>query len=316
MSILEPIEPAPSMQLVKTGWIARLRGIFAGNRAATVGAIVIAISILIAVIGPWIAPYGPREQVGPPFGAPSWAHPLGLDDGGADMLSLLLIGTRTSLLVGFAAAVVAGLVGGAVGVLAGYAGGRIDGLLMRLTDYALVVPALPLMIVVAALWGPSLSHIVLVIGLTVWAPTARTIRSQTLTVRQRGFVQRSLAQGARHPRVLARHVLPQLAPLLSATTVLTISTAIFYEAALAFLGLADPNTISWGKLIANAFERSATSAGAWWAIIPPGICIAIVVLGASLVGSAIEDAFNPRLKTPHVSPRTFRIRKAAKAPRR
>jgi peptide/nickel transport system permease protein len=100
-------------------------------------------------------------------------------------------------------------------------------------------------------------------------------------------------------------------PLLVATTVLTVSTAIFYEAALAFLGLADPNIISWGRLIANAFERSATSAGAWWAIVPPGICIAIVVLGASLLGNAVEDTFNPRLKTPHISPLTFRIRRPA-----
>jgi peptide/nickel transport system permease protein len=310
MSALEPLQ-APAQVPIESSRraFARIRSTFAHNRAAAFGAIVLLLFVVVAVIGPLIAPYGVHEKVGPLYGKPSWAHPLGLDDGGEDMLSLMLIGTRSSLVVGFAAAVVAGLVGGAVGLISGYAGGLVDGALMRLTDYVLVIPALPLMIVVAALWGPSLFHIVLVIGLTVWAATARTIRAQALTVRERGFVRRSQSQGAGHLRVLWRHMLPQLTPLLVATTVLTISTAIFYEAALAFLGLADPNIMSWGRLIANAFDRSATSAGAWWAIVPPGVCIAVVVLGASLVGNALEDAFNPRLKTPHVSPRTFRIRR-------
>jgi len=310
MSALEPIETPHEPVLVTPASAGRLRAVFAGNRAATAGAIVLVAFVVIAIVGPMLAPYGARQQVGPLFGHPSWGHPVGLDDGGDDMLSLLLIGTRSSLIVGFAAAVVAGLVGGAIGIVAGYAGGLLDGALMRFTDYVLVIPALPLMIVVAALWGPSLSHIVLVIGLTVWAPTARTIRAQALTVRERVFVRRSQAQGASHLRVLRRHMIPQLMPLLVATTVLTVSTAIFYEAALAFLGLADPNIISWGRLIANAFERSATSAGAWWAIVPPGVCIAIVVLAASLVGNAVEDTFNPRLKTPHISPLTFRIRRS------
>jgi peptide/nickel transport system permease protein len=285
-----------------------LWGMVRERKSAAVGAFVLVVLALGAVLAPWIAPYGLHDQVGEPFGAPSWSHPFGLDDGGIDMLTLLLWATRISLVVGLAATFVAMVIGGAVGVVAGYFGGRVDGLLMRITDYFLVIPDVPLMIVVAAIWGPSLFHIIIVIGILLWTSTARITRAQVMSVRERVFVKRARALGAGHTRIVARHVFPQIAPLLIANTVLTIAVAIFDETALAFLGLGDPSRISLGKMIENAFERAAISAGAWWAIVLPGLVVVILILGCTLLGQALEDALNPRLRVAHVGARTFRLR--------
>jgi peptide/nickel transport system permease protein len=200
------------------------------------------------------------------------------------------------------------LIGGTVGVLAGYFGGRTDLVLMRITDYFLVIPDVPLMIVVAAIWGPSLFHIVVVIGILLWTSTARVIRAQVKSVRERVYVKRARSLGAGHLRILFRHVVPQVAPLLIANTVLTIAVAIFDETALAFLGLGDPSRTSLGKMIENAFQRAAISSGAWWAIVPPGALVALIILSCSLIGGALEDALNPRLRVAHLSARTFRLR--------
>jgi len=274
--------------------------------SAAVGAVVFLLIVLMAVLAPVIAPYGLHEQVGPSFGPPSKQFPLGLDDGGIDMVTLLEWGTRVSLVVGLAAAAVAIFIGGTVGVVAGYFGGKTDGILMRTTDYFLVIPDVPLMIVVAAIWGPSLFHIIVVIGILLWASTARIVRSQVKSVRERGYVKRVRSLGAGHGRTLGRHVLPQVAPLLIANTVLTISVAIFDETALAFLGLSDPSKISLGKMIKNGFDAGAISVGAWWAIVPPGVLVTIMILSLSLIGQAMEDALNPRLRVSHLSVRRFR----------
>ena len=276
--------------------------------SAVVGAVLLLLVLLGAVLAPVLAPYGLHEQAGPVFGHQSWSHPLGLDDGGIDIVTLLMWGARTSLVVGFAATFVSMVIGGAVGVAAGYFGGKVDTVLMRITDYFLVIPDVPLMIVVAAIWGPSLFHIVIVIGILLWTSTARVIRAQVKSVRERVYVKRARALGAGHARIVFRHVLPQVAPLLIANTVLTIAVAIFDETALSFLGLGDPSRISLGKMIENAFQRAAISTGAWWAIIPPGALVAVIILSCSLVGGAIEDALNPRLRVAHLSARSFRLR--------
>jgi peptide/nickel transport system permease protein len=276
--------------------------------AASVGAAIVTIFVVLAILAPWVAPYGLHEQVGPVYGHPSAKHWLGLDDGGVDMVTLLIYGARISLIVGFAATLVSTLLGGGIGILAGYFGGATDSILMRITDYFLVIPDVPLMIVVAAIWGPSLNHIILVIGLLLWTGTARVIRAQVKSVRERVYVKRARSLGAGNIRIIFRHILPQIAPLLIANVVLTVAVAIFDETALAFLGLGDPSKISWGKLIENAFERTAISAGAWWAIVPPGLAVALVIMGCSLLGSAIEDALNPRLKVAHLSVKRFRLR--------
>jgi peptide/nickel transport system permease protein len=276
--------------------------------SAVIGLTVLLTIVVVALLAPLIAPYGLHDEVGPVFGHPSWSHPLGLDDGGIDMVTLLMWGARISLVVGFAATLVSMLVGGAVGVLAGYFGRWVDVVLMRITDYFIAIPDVPLMIVVAAIWGPSLFHIVMVIGLLLWTSTARVIRAQVKSVRERVYVQRARSIGAGHVRIIFRHVLPQIAPLLIANTVLTIAVAIFDETALAFLGLGDPSRISLGKVIQNAFQRTAVSSGAWWAIVPPGALVALLILSCSLIGQTLEDALNPRLRVAHLSARRFRLR--------
>lgn len=298
---------APPPRRGRRGWLWR---VVAESFQAKVGLGVLASFILLAVLAPWIMPYDVHTQVGPVYAPPSLEHPLGLDDGGIDMLSLLIQGGRISLIVGFAATLVAMVIGGGIGVVAGYFGGWIDTVLMRITDYFLVIPDLPLAIIVAAVWGASLTHLIFVIALLLWTTTARIVRAQVKSVRERVYVKRARSQGASDARIILRHVLPQIGPLLMANTILTVAVAIFDETALSFLGLGDPTAITWGSIIQFAFLRTAISAGAWWAVIPAGLCVALAIMGCFWLGQAIEDALNPRLKVSHLSPRTFRLERA------
>jgi peptide/nickel transport system permease protein len=271
------------------------------------GLTVLVLFVLIALLSPLLAP-DPKAQVGAVFEAPSGTHPLGTDGGGADMFKLLIAGARVSLIVGFAAAVVSALIGGSIGLLSGFFGGKVDTILMRFTDYVIVIPDVPLMIVAAALFGRSLTNIILIIGVIYWTTTARLIRSQVKSVRERVYVKRSRALGAGNTRLISKHVLPQVAPLLIANTVLLVAYAIFAETFITFLGLGDPSLISWGRLIENAFTDDALLNEAWWAIVPPGVCVACVVLACMMVGQATEDSLNPRLSVGHLSVRRFGLR--------
>jgi peptide/nickel transport system permease protein len=270
------------------------------RKGLCLGLVILSIFALLAILAPLLEPYSTQSASGPIFGAPSAAHPLGLDDGGVDVLSSLIAGARGSMLVAVSATLLSTMIGATIGVVAGYFGGHVDGILMRVTDYFIVVPVLPLMVVIGAVWGPSLSHVIIVIGALLWTSTARVMRAQVLTVKQRAFVLRARAMGAGPRRVIWHHVLPQVRGLLVANAVITVAVAVFFESALAFLNLESPNTVSWGTMIALAFQRAAVTAGAWWAIVPPGACIALVVLACSLVGSSLEDAGNPRLLAPHI----------------
>jgi peptide/nickel transport system permease protein len=272
------------------------------------GLTVLLLFILVAIFAPFLEPYNPREKTGAVYEPPSSAHWLGTDDGGADMLSLVIAGSRVSLIVGFSAALVAMLIGGTIGLWSGFYGGKSDTVLMRITDYVLVIPDIPLMIVIAALFGRSLTNIILIIGIIYWTSTARLIRAQTKSVRERAYVMRARALGAGNQRLIGKHVLPQVLPLLIANTVLTVAIAIFAETYITFLGLGDPALISWGKLIENAFKGNAVLNDAWWAIVPPGVCVTLVILACTMIGMAMEDALNPRLRVGHLSVRRFRLR--------
>jgi peptide/nickel transport system permease protein len=274
--------------------------------APTVGVGILAVAAICALLGPLIAPYGPHEQVGATFAPPSAAHPFGLDGSGVDVLSLVILGARISLLVGVVATVVSVLIGAVVGVVAGYLGGRVDAVLMRITDFFLVIPVLPLMVVVAAVWGPSLFHVIVVIGVLQWTPVARVVRSQALTVRERGFIKRAKAMGASDARIVRVHMLPQLRGLIISNTVLMIAQSIMAEAALAFLGLESADVVSWGTQISRAFTSAAMSAGAWWAIVPAGLCIASVVLACNLVVSDMETGAENR-RALHLARRRARV---------
>jgi peptide/nickel transport system permease protein len=297
--------PVPAEAAKRPGIV---REVLLGQRVAVIGLVILIFFTLIAIFAPWLEPYSTTQQVGPVYAPPSSQHWLGLDDGGIDMLSEVIAGARVSMLVGFSAAAVAMLLGGGVGLLSGYFGNKTDIILMRITDYFLVIPDVPLMIVAAAVFGRSLLNIILIIGLIYWTSTARLIRAQVKSVRERVYVKRARALGGGHSRLLWKHITPQVAPLLVANTVLTIAIAIFAETYISFLGLGDPSKISWGRLIQNSLTGGAVFHKAWWAIIPPGLCVTVVILAATMMGQAMEDALNPRLRVGHLSVRRFRLR--------
>lgn len=284
------------------------RDVLRQRKAAVIGLAIIVFFVLLSVLAPYISPYSASAQTCAVYAPPSAQHWLGCDDGGIDMLSELMQGGRISLVVGFAATIVAMVIGGGVGILSGYFGRWIDVSLMRITDYLLVIPDLVFAIVIADVWGASLLHVILVIGILEWAATARIIRAQVMSLRERVYVKRARAIGAGSTRIIARHILPQVGPLLIANTVLTMAVAVYLETALAFLGLEDPSFTTWGTILEHAFNRTAVSAGAWWAIVPDGFAIAAVIVGCFLLGQAIEDALNPRLRVAHLSVRRWRLR--------
>lgn len=275
---------------------------------AVVGIAIILMFLLLSLFSAWIQPYSTTNPSCDVFAAPSTAHWLGCDDGGIDVLSLVLQGGQVSMFVGFTAAAIAIVIGGVLGILSGYFGGWIDSVIMRITDYFIVIPQIVLMIVVSTVWGPSLSHVIIVIGGLMWTSTARIIRAQVKTLRERVYIQRAESLGAGNARIIGKHVLPQLGPLLIANAVLGITVAIFNETALAFLGLSDPTATTWGTIMEHAFDRNAISTGAWWAIVPAGVCVAILIVGCYLLGNSIEDALNPRLRISYLSRQGWRLR--------
>jgi peptide/nickel transport system permease protein len=269
-----------------------------------IGSAMLLVVVFVAIFAPWIAPYDPddttRVTIDMIYAPPSPEHWLGTDDAGRDVLTNLIYGARVSLFVGFFASFISLFIGGTIGLASGFLGGRVDTLLMRLTDILLVIPELPLMIVLIALLGRGLGVLVIVIGILGWTGTARVVRAQTLSVRERKFVQRARAIGAGPFYIIRRHIFPLVFPLMVVNAVLVISAAILNESTLAFLGLGDPTRLSWGQMLNFAFRRGAMSAGAWWALVPPGLAIIWVVLGLTLLGNGLERIFNPRLERHHL----------------
>src|SRR5260221_1391145 len=279
---------------------------FSKNRMAVVGLFMLATIIGLAVFASVLAPFDPKSSANISstdiYNPPSAMHWLGTDDAGRDILSSFLFGARVSLIVGFFAAFISVVIGGTIGVVAGFYGGRVENLLMRFTDTMLVIPDLPLIVVIVALTKPSLLNIIFVIGIFGWTTTARIVRSQTLAVKSRKFVLRARAIGAGNGHIIRKHILPLVMPLLVVNAILVISLAILNESTLSFLGLGDPSAISWGQMLNFAFLRGAMSAGAWWALVMPGVGIVWVVLGLTLFGQGLEQVLNPRLETHHLMP--------------
>jgi peptide/nickel transport system permease protein len=274
---------------------------FRQQRAGLVGAAVLLGFVLIALLAPVLADadgLSVTRAQGGVLEAPSGEFWLGTDDNGRSVLTLLVWGVRVSLLVGLLATVISMVIGTLVGLLSGYFGGWPGGILFRLTEWFLVLPFLPLAIVLASVLGRSLLNIALVIGVTSWTSTALLVRSQTLSIKERGFLDRARGLGAGHGHLLRRHVLPNVAPLVFANTALTVALAILAETTLAFLGLGDPTRVSWGSMLQDAFRVGAITTGSWWFIVPPGVCVALVVLAFTLVGQALESVLDPRLRQP------------------
>jgi peptide/nickel transport system permease protein len=273
------------------------------NPMGVIGLAMLLVVVFLAVFAPWIAPYNPHErvQVSPEdiLTPPDSQHLLGRDDAGKDVLSQLIYGARVSLIVGFTASFMSMFIGTTVGLVAGFFGGRIGNSLMRFVDLLMVIPDLPLMLVIIAVMGRGLLNIILVIGLLGWTYTARLVRSQVLTVKERQYVLRARAIGASSGRIILRHIFPQVLPLIITQAVLDVSVAILEESSLAFLGLGDPTLISWGSMLNFAFER-AVSRQAWWFLLPPGFAIVWVSLSLILIGNTLDQIVNPRLRTHHL----------------
>jgi peptide/nickel transport system permease protein len=272
------------------------RELLLGTRRGRVGLAVLGLFVFVAVFGTLLAPDDPDASSLDVLAPPSSEHWLGTTEQGSDVLSQLLVGARVSIVVGFAAALISAVLGSAVGLAGGYYGGWTDRILDALENWFLVIPTLPLMIVLARILDPSLTVLIVVIGLTSWAGTGRIVRAQVLTLRERAFVERARALGAGDGYIIKTHILPNTLPLIFANTVLIVAIAILSEAALSFLGLGDPTRISWGTMLENAFESGAPSAEAWWYVIPPGLCITLLVVAVATLGHLFEEYINPRLR--------------------
>ncbi len=273
-----------------------VRELLLGTWRGRFGLSVLGLFVFLAIFGEAIAPDDPYASSLDVLAPPSSSHLLGTTESGSDVLSQLLTGARVSIVVGFSAAIISAVIGATVGLLSGYFGGWTDRILDALDNWFLVIPTLPLMIVLSRLLSPSLGVLILVIGITSWAGTGRIVRAQVLTLRERAFVERARALGAGHPYILRTHIFPNALPLIFANTVLIVAVAILSESALAFLGLGDPTRISWGTMLENAFSSGAPSAEAWWYVIPPGLCITLLVLAVAVLGYLFEEYINPRLQ--------------------
>lgn len=267
------------------------------KKLSLAGLIIILFFVVLAVFAPWIAgPYQSALNLAADNQPPSFQHILGTDGQGHDVWNLLVYGTQVDLIVGFAASLAAMIVGTTVGLVAGYYGRITDQLLSRITDFFLVIPWLPFVLVIVTLLEPSLETIVFSIALVSWPTTARVIRSQVLSLKERQFIERAKAVGAARAYIIRKHILPNVMPLVWAEAVLTISSAIFTEAFLSFFGLGPPGVFTWGTIVNLAYNGNAMLNGQWWWFAPPGIFITALVLGFAMLGYGIEEILNPALK--------------------
>jgi peptide/nickel transport system permease protein len=298
--------PAPAPPSARQlSWARRRRALAAfwreyrKDRSGVAGLIFLTVLVILALAAPLLASsrgLSAALSTNPANAGPGWHYPLGTDADGRSVLTELIWGARISLLIGFTATLLCIVIGAVVGIVAGHYGKVTDNLLMRVTDWFLVVPFLPLAIVLAKTLGPSLGVIIFVIGITSWPGTARIIRAQAMAVETRPYLERSRALGAGHTHQMIRHVLPNVMPLLLANTILTVAGTILAETTLSFLGLGDPLRPSWGEMLNQAFFTGGGSAGNQIWLIAPGIAIILVVLSFTMVGHALESALDPKLR--------------------
>jgi len=280
----------------------RLKGFinqYKESKLGIIGLIILSIFIFISVFANYLSDYSIKATEGDlsaQFEPPSYKHWLGTDDVGRDLFTQIMYGGRISLLIGFLAAAISGGFGTLVGLFAGYFGGWREDILMRITDIVLVIPGLPLMIVLSALLGSSFWNIIFVISIIGWTGTARVVRAQVLSLKERPFIESTRVIGAGDLRIIGLHLLPNVFPLIVAQMVLRIGSAILAEASLSFLGLGDPMSVSWGMILHWAFTTGALFSNYWWFLLPPGICITLVVLGFTFVGYALDQIVNPRIR--------------------
>jgi len=279
---------------------------FRKSLGGMIGLIILVIFVAMALLAPWIATKyhtasmpanDPHWNIyNPSYAEPSGKYWFGTDWYGRDVFTLTVWGSRASLVVGFLASFISIVLGTTIGLAAGYFGKISDEILMRITDFFLVIPWFPLMIVIASLMGRSFINIIIVIGITSWPSTARIVRSQVLSLKEKTFVERAVAVGAGSGRIISRHILPNVFPLIFANTILLIANSIFSESFLDFFGLGPTDIISWGLVLEWAYEYGAFSTFAWWNIFFPGGCIVVLIMAFYLIGDALDEVLNPKLR--------------------
>lgn len=286
-----------------------LRQIVARPGGAIGIAILVAFTVLSILPDLLVGPLQtPVSATGHRLEGPSAAHLLGTDEVGRDILNLTVHGTRISMVIGLLATLITVFMGGVIGVIAGYIGGWIDNVLMRISDFFLVLPTFVLALILTSMIKGALGSgakeifgirfgliaIIVVIGITSWSSTARIIRAQTLSLKERAFVDRARVIGAGNLHIMARHILPNVVNLIVANAVLVFAGAVLTETGLSFIGLGDPFQPSWGQILNAAEVAGAAGLGAWWYFFPAGACIVLVVLAFTMVGGAVDDVLNPR----------------------
>jgi len=293
------ISVSPLSGVLSVGGPARRGWAFAQrllrNRSALIGLVLLAAVLALATAGRWLFPGDPWEMAGAPMLWPGQEadHPLGTDFMGRDLATGLVSGAGVSLLIGLVSTVLAALVGTAVGALGGYYRGWVDAALMRVTEVFQTVPKFVLAVVLVAIFKPSVGTVVLAIGAVSWPPTARLVRSEFLALREREFVLAARTLGMGDARLILTQILPNALPPVVALASLSVATAIQTEASLAFLGLGDPNVMSWGTIIGGGREQVID---AWYICGLPGAAIVLTVLGFNLLGEGLNDVLNPHLR--------------------
>ena len=270
------------------------------NMGGMIGLIILMFFLVMAVFAPFLITHSDPNNIvlwqnNPRFAPPSTRFFLGTDNLGRDVYSLTVVGSRASLIVGIMASLISIILGTVVGLVAGYFGKVSDEILMRTTDFFLVIPWFPLMIVIATLLGKSFTNVIIVIGITSWPSTARIVRSQVLSIKEKGFVERAKAIGSGSVHLITKHILPNVVPLIFANTVLLIANSIFSESFLDFFGLGDVNVVSWGTMLEEAYDAGAFSRSWWW-IAGPGISIVALIMAFYMIGDALDEVLNPRLR--------------------
>jgi peptide/nickel transport system permease protein len=266
---------------------------YSKNKAAVFGLAITAILVLLASLAQWIAPYNPYRLNPESLSPPSSKYLMGTDELGRDIFSGVLYGLQTSLFIGFLAAVVSALIGTIIGAISGFFGGTIDHALMRFTEIFMILPTIVVTLVVIALFGSRVINIIVVIGAFAWPNTARLVRAEFLSLKERDFVLAAKAMGVNNSKLIFSEILPNATAPIVVSASLQIARAIVVEAGLSFLGLGDPTTMSLGRMLGSAqlFLRTA-----WWMAIFPGVTIFLVALSLNMVGDGLNDALNPRFK--------------------
>jgi len=263
------------------------------SKSATAGLIIVLFYALIAIIGPIFAPYGPYETGSKAFQPPNAEHLMGTDDLGRDVFSQVLYGARTSLMIGLIVAGTSTLIGVMVGAISGYIGGRVDDILMRVVELFMMIPSFFLLMILMALFGSSILNIILVMGILGWPGTARLIRAEFLALKEQPFVESARSLGASRLHIIFSEILPNATPPIIVNSTLAVGSAIISESGLSFLGLGDPEVMSWGKILGNA-QRFITHA--WHLPFFPGLSIFLTSLGLNMMGDGLNDTLNPKLK--------------------